>query len=336
MRGHLSTIAAATLHAGVLLALVGRAQPSRTPVVEDAREADVDLELDTPTPSATIDPPAPAPTPTSEIAASLGATAPNAYAVEPTPRASEPSPTPLGSAAAAGSAAPFVFLQPSPSASPSFGPLAQNPFAIAAVREGAERGPPGPASTVFESARPKAPTAEEANRRARTMLSDGLAARDVAIGLGPGGPVTTALEEATRGSLAPERGSATFQAIVDATGLVVSLRLVGSTGGTDGWNDARDRAQRALATKRLALRGTKGAALTIVVESDVLLPSGAKPKAPITTPLTKSAVVLPENAPGNGTAGVTQTITVAEGDLSDVAGKPRRVVKSRVVSISTL
>lgn len=218
-------------------------------------------------------------------------------------------------------------------AAPSFGPLAANPFL-----RGDGFGPPprgAPASSAFQSARPDAPSAADAKRNADRAIRSGLAARDAAIGLGPEGPVLTALTEAARSSLAPERGTATFQATVDGAGLVVSLRLVGSTGGTDGWNDARDRAARALASTKLALRGSKGATITIVVESDVQLPSGTKPGAPPVRPTLKdSKVTLPEAVSNNAASDTVKTYTIGEGDLSDVGARPRRVVRARLVDIS--
>lgn len=216
---------------------------------------------------------------------------------------------------------------------PSFGPLAANPFLRGDGFTGPHRA--APASSGFQSARPEAPTAADAKRGAERSLRDGLAARDAAIGLGPEGPVLTALTEAARSSLAPERGTATFQATVDGAGLVVSLRLVGSTGGSDGWSDARDRAARSLAATKLALRGSKGATLTIVVESDVQLPSGTKPGAAVQPTLKNSQVTLPNAVTNNATSDSVKTYTIGEGDLSDIGARPRRVVRARLVDMSS-
>lgn len=215
------------------------------------------------------------------------------------------------------------------------GPLSANPFlrdAALAGGTGPYRG--APASTEFHSARPEAPSPAEAKKANERAIATGLAQRDAQLGLGPEGPVITALTEAARSSLAPERGTATFQATVDSAGLVVSLRLVGSTGGTDGWNDARTRAAQALASKKLTLRGAKnGATLTIVVESDVQLPSGST--APV-KPAYKDSYVTVPGAVAGAPADTVATKTLAEGDLSDFGARPRRVVRARLVSISAL
>jgi len=232
-----------------------------------------------------------------------------------------------------GSSAPVLLFDPSPSpASLAIGAMGPNPFLGGSQDAGAAG---ASSSSTFVSATPDAPKAAEAKRSADRWLRNGLAERDAALGLGPSGPVVSALREATRGSLAPERGSATFLAVVDASGFVVGLRLVGSTGG-DGWESARDDAARSLATVRLALRGAKGAELTIVVESDVVLPSGAKPAMPIQPSLSDSKVQLSENVPAGGTAGVVKTHTVGRFDLADIGAKPRRVVRARLLSLSTM
>lgn len=191
---------------------------------------------------------------------------------------------------------------------------------------------PGQNPLLGAAARDTSTPNDRAKRRVERSLSDG--AHDAAIGLGPEGPVLRALHDATRASLAPERGRATFVAAVDAAGLVVSLRLVGSTGDAAGWNDAREHAARALEGTRLTLRGAKGAVLTIEVDSDVRLPSGAR--APVTPALEESITVLPQNAPSHGTSDVVHTYTLGRFDLADIGSKPRRVVHARLVSIGAL
>ncbi|MDF2691663.1 MAG: hypothetical protein K0S65_46, partial [Labilithrix sp.] len=187
------------------------------------------------------------------------------------------------------------------------------------------------------SAAPNAPTGAEAKRAVERSLKDAMRGRDTDLGLGPEGPILRALQDATYSGFAPERGGATFLAVVDTNGIVVDLRLLGSRGGR-GWEDTRARAARSLSGVKLALRGAKGTELTIEIESDVRLPSGAKPDAPPVSPtLTESHVVLPENAPSDGTtSGVVQTYTLGVFDLADIKAKPRRIVHARLVRLSEL
>jgi hypothetical protein len=185
------------------------------------------------------------------------------------------------------------------------------------------------------SASPAPPTAAEAKRAVEDSLAAAKNARDTDVGLGPEGPVLSALEGATYGSTAPERGGASFLVVVDASGSVTGLRLQSSRGGESGWLDVRDRAARALAGKRLALRGGKGAELTIAVESDVGLPSGAAPSKPVIPTLEHSRIARSEHAPEGGTADVVKSYTVARFDLADVKARPVQIVHARLVAISS-
>lgn len=233
-------------------------------------------------------------------------------------------------AAAAGSSAPLALFAPRPIAIGVAGG-GPNPFAGAGPREGVT------AEAGRRSATPDAPTASEAKRRAEQALRDGLRARDVDVGLGPEGPVLRALEDAAYAGLAPERGSATFLAVVDASGLVVDLRLVSSSGDPRGWSDTRARALRALGGAKLALRGARGAELRIAVASDVRLPSGNRPNDRVRGSFEESKVELPENVPTGGmTTGVTHTRTLSTFDVTDIGAKPRRVVHARLLALTTL
>ncbi|MBX3207762.1 MAG: hypothetical protein KF764_22115 [Labilithrix sp.] len=232
-------------------------------------------------------------------------------------------------AAPSGSGAPLVLFEPRPIALGIAGGT-PNPFAVTDPREGAT-------GTGPRSATPDAPTAGEAKRRAEQALRDGVRARDVDVGLGPEGPVLRALEGAAYAGLAPERGSATFLAIVDASGLVVDLRLVSSSGDERGWSETRARALRALGGAKLALRGARGAELRIAVASDVLLPSGNRPSERVRGSFEESKVELPENVPTGGmTTGVTHTRTLSTFDVTDIGAKPRRIVHARLLSLATL
>jgi len=175
------------------------------------------------------------------------------------------------------------------------------------------------------------------NTAGRT-LREGLRERDLALGLGPEGPVLEALREATSLSAAPERGYAIFAVKLDANGLVTDIQIGDRAGGT-GWDEAKAGALKSLRGKKLALRGgmagARGAELKIEIKSDVVLPSGNRVGERIKTPLTKSHVSRAENVPG-GTPDVVQTVTVATFDVTDIGAKPRRVVHAHLLSATPL
>ena len=113
-------------------------------------------------------------------------------------------------------------------------------------------------------------------------------------------------------ALAPDHGNAIFVAMVDDSGTVVDLRIISASGG-DGWPDALERATKLLKGKKLNLRGGGAAELRIAVVSDIKLPSGNKPGSPLTPGFTSSSF-----------------------DITDLSAKPRRVVKARLLSLTTL
>jgi hypothetical protein len=213
---------------------------------------------------------------------------------------------------APGSAAPVLLFTPPPSALGIAG-SGPNPFAGSAGSSRSAGSAERPVPGSFHSAAPDAPTAAEAKRAVEKSMKDAARAQDVAAGLGPEGPVLSALQDATYGGLAPDKGSAMFLAVVDASGSVLDLRLIASNGSEAGWSDARERAMQLLKGKKLSLRGGGGAELRIAVVSDVRLPSGNTPGAPIHPGLTSGSF-----------------------DVTDISAKPRRIVRARLVSISSL
>jgi hypothetical protein len=142
--------------------------------------------------------------------------------------------------------------------------------------------------------------------RADRSLKGALRQHDIAVGLGPEGPVIDALRDATYASAAPLHGSATFEAIVENDGAVSDLRLVASAGGA-GWDDARERAWRLLEKTRLMLRGNGGIELRIEVRSG-----------------------MREGAKGAEAVGAILTF-----NWDAVGAKRRRVVEVRLASFTT-
>ncbi len=70
-------------------------------------------------------------------------------------------------------------------------------------------------------------------------LAEGLVARDVELGLGRGGPVLTAVEEAARMSDDPVDGNATFGVSVFSDGAVVAT-LLGASSHSASWSRVAD------------------------------------------------------------------------------------------------
>ena len=222
-----------------------------------------------------------------------------------------------------------MFVKPAPAAIGLAGSGAPNPF-VGQGEVGGEA-PAGPPRDGPSSAAPGGRSAADAKRAVEQSLRQGSHERDVARGLGPEGPVLTALRDATYASIAPDRGSAVFVAVVDGGGSVVDLRVAASNGDARGWEDARARALRALAGVKIALRGARGAELRIEVASDVVLPSGSR--ARIRPTLEPSQISVSESGlPSDNVA----SATIARFDVSDVGAKPRRVVRARATTVTLL
>lgn len=117
----------------------------------------------------------------------------------------------------------------------------------------------------------------ESKRAVDRALKDPARERETELGLGPEGPVLTALGEATARSTAPVRGRAVFVATADENG-VFALELHDAEGSRAGWDDARGLALAALKGKKLRLpAGATRAVMRIEVRSDWKLPSGHDP-----------------------------------------------------------
>jgi hypothetical protein len=216
---------------------------------------------------------------------------------------------------------------------PNIGVGGPNPFLLNGVDGGR-----GASAGATASADPMYVPLE---KRAEQSVKDALRARDQSIGLGLEGPVVHALEDATHAGFAPERGTATFVAVIDERGLVVDLKILSSTAsssnGARGWEDVRQRAVKSLATAKIDMRGVKRAELKIAVESEVLLPSGNKPDGPkIHNDVKPTPMKVETNAPPSpGGADVVAGAEVAQFDVTDVGAKKQRVVHAKLVLITT-
>ncbi|MCA9641848.1 MAG: hypothetical protein H6718_04980 [Polyangiaceae bacterium] len=183
--------------------------------------------------------------------------------------------------------------------------------------------------------------------------------RDVKRGIGPGGPVLTALEGVARVSSAPIRGYAVFQVTTDAAGNVLGVQLMESNGGSAQWTAVGHHVRRRLAGQRLRVGG-KPTRLLVRIESTESLPSGADPgfgidafgipikkgegkkssKLSILTPPDFVEVEIPD--PGNPKKNLKMPMFVPPslisggGDLSDIGSKRRRMVHSRILRAEAL
>lgn len=193
----------------------------------------------------------------------------------------------------------------------------------------------------------------ESKRSIDRALKDPARERERSLGLGPEGPVLTALEDATSRSTAPVRGKAIFVATADENG-VFQIELRDAEGSRAGWDDARTIALAALQGKKLRLpAGATRAVMRIQVKSDWKLPSGHDPSPEISLfhiPLKKgetkeSAKVtildpipklrMTEMAIDQNTKIPLPSVQVdlfsTNVDPTDIGAKPRRVVHSHLV-----
>ena len=148
---------------------------------------------------------------------------------------------------------------------------------------------------------------EEANRAAGAAIRGALHDHDVALGLGGGGPVISALEAAVRESTAPDESSAILIAVADPSGLLLSVDVESATDGSSYRAVAEDVLRRLRGQHLRIPSGTRGLAMRIDVSSKLAAPSG-------------------------GGVGLDPRHAGAQFDISDIGSRPRRAVKARVLA----
>ena len=158
-----------------------------------------------------------------------------------------------------------------------------------------------------------------AQKRLEQALAQGQQNEKTALGLGAGGPVMRALQSAAYASSSPLNGNALFTFIIDSDGKLVTSSVGGVSSDRDKWERVARQAAQALAQRKLPVPKGRSVRLTVSVNSRLELPSGAAPGGPTTSvdalnPLDPSAALS------------------LMGDLADVGGKARRMVRSHVVS----
>jgi hypothetical protein len=282
--------AAVLVHAAAFGALLAMPQP-KAAVVAIAPAAEIEIEDLAPAPSAeTL--PTPAPT-----TASAGAREGVAHAsIVSSGTASGPTggePHPGAPPAASGSAEPAPTAQIFAMSPADIGVGGPNPFL------------------------PRRDDTPPEGEKKSTVLRDSLRAHDMALGLGPQGPVVEAIRDAAYSSVSPENGKAIFEIHAGLDGAISLVDLVATEGG--GWSDAQRVAKEKLASVKLVLpRGAKGAVLRIEVTSKWSMPNGVRKGDSGWG--TRSAEEM-----GNGSPAVVLP------DPTNPFLKPRRVVSAHVV-----
>lgn len=148
---------------------------------------------------------------------------------------------------------------------------------------------------------------QRANREAGEAMRGVLHAHDVALGLGGGGPVVSAIEGALRESLAPDESRGVFVAFADASGAVTRVEVESASDSPAFQTVAADVLHRLRGQKVRVPSGASGLAMRIQVNSSVSLPSGGGP-------------------------GLDLASAGAHFDVSDLGARPRRVIHARVLA----
>jgi hypothetical protein len=149
---------------------------------------------------------------------------------------------------------------------------------------------------------------EESNRQAGEAMRTALHDHDVALGLGGGGPVVRALEEAVSVSTAPNVSHAVLVAIADASGTVTQVNVESDSGDPSSFRAiAEDLLARLRNTKVRVPQGSRGLVVRVDVASSLSRPSG-------------------------GSVGLDAPNIGGHFDMSDVGSRPRRVVHARILA----
>ncbi len=148
---------------------------------------------------------------------------------------------------------------------PTTGPVDLRLHAAAGAGGAGAEGPPPRGAT---SPRPVSTTGG---------LAESLDAADVARGMGRGGPVRTAVDEAARRPEAPTFGSAVFQVALGSDGSV-SVTLADASVDRTMWDGLRPAIHAALASSKMRVPPPgKGIRVTVRVEASEQYPGGGRP-----------------------------------------------------------
>jgi hypothetical protein len=109
-------------------------------------------------------------------------------------------------------------------------------------------------------------------------LQEGLEAHDRALGLGPSGPVLSALYRAAHGDVAPQTGVALFHVTVLSSG-TVEVALSQATDQTAAWTQVATRAAEALRKSPPRIPSSRsGVSVVVEITAEEVFPNGLKRK----------------------------------------------------------
>jgi hypothetical protein len=198
------------------------------------------------------------------------------------------------------------------------------------------------------------------SRALQDGIRDALHDRDVARGLGAGGPVVTAAEASVRESDVPLNAHAILEATTDGQGEVVSVRILGESAGRADWQDVASRVREALRGRKLRVpSGSGGVVVTLDVTSRWQLASGHDPdvevavagqpvkparpesKNPVRVDVLKPELKVEETEPPPDLSPPVKLppqhaearikILGVDFDVTDLAPRPSRVVHARIL-----
>ncbi len=152
---------------------------------------------------------------------------------------------------------------------------------------------------------------EQANRAAGEAMRAAMHDNDVALGLGGGGPVVSAVEEAVRDGMGADEGRAVLIAVADASGVVLRVDIESSSDSV-AFQGVADELLKRLQGKHVRVpAGARGLAMRINVESHMANPSG-------------------------GTVGLDPRSAGAHFDIADLGARAKRVIHARVLAEQVL
>jgi len=135
---------------------------------------------------------------------------------------------------------------------------------------GSKEAPPRPAPDLERLAH------DRSNRAAGEAMRGALHDGDVAKGLGSGGPVVAALEEAVLAGAVPVESHAVFIAIADASGIVTRVDIESASDDLAAFRAIAQDVLNRLREKRVRVpTAARGLSMRIDVSSGLALPSGA-------------------------------------------------------------
>jgi hypothetical protein len=199
----------------------------------------------------------------------------------------------------------------------------------------------------------QAEQAAAAKKRVQASIRAAGQEHDRALGLGPEGPVLSALGSATSRSTAPVTGRAIFLAIANGAGEVVGISVLECDGAHSDWAGAAQIALGDLKGKKLRMPSSASRAeMKIEVTSAWKMPNGQDPGTEVSVlgaPVTKGEgknstkvtildpipkIHMTEIVPGVVVPVPEVNITIfgTNGDPSNIGASPRRIVHTRLIA----